>query len=60
MSKSRNNIGKTIKKRLIDKGMTYTELADLIGTSPQYVSHIICGYRSGKKYMKKIKEVLEI
>lgn len=60
MSKSQKYVGKIIKKKLIDRGMTYAELADLVGASPQYVSHIICGYRSGKKYISKIKEVLDI
>ena len=40
--------------------MTYGELGQLVGTSPVYISHIVNGYRSGDKYMKKIKEILGI
>lgn len=52
--------GKKIKKRLIDKEMTYSELANIVGTSPQYIGHIVRGYRAGKKYLNKINEVLEL
>ena len=40
--------------------MTATELADALGTSPQYLNFILHGQRSGKKYIKKIEEILGI
>lgn len=53
-------IGRQIKKRLIDKGMTLQDLAVEVGASKQYISHIINGYRTGDKYLPQIKEVLGI
>lgn len=55
-----SEMGKTIKKRLVEKNMTATELADALGTSPQYLNYILHGQRSGKKYIKKIEEILGI
>ena len=50
--------GKLVVKALTDKDMT--ELASQVGTSPQYLSYILFGVRSGKKYIPKITEVLGI
>ena len=55
-----STIGKQIKKQLIDKNMTAKQLADQIGTSPQYLNKIIHGERSGEKYIDAIKEILGI
>ncbi len=55
-----STIGKQIKKQLIDKNMTAKQLADQIGTSPQYLNKIIHGERSGKKYIDAIKHILGI
>lgn len=52
--------GKQVKKRLIDKGMTQVELAALIGCNKQYLHKILCGERSGKKYLEDISRVLDI
>ena len=52
--------GKLVVKALTDKDMTKTELATQVGTSPQYLSYILFGVRSGKKYIPKIIEVLGI
>lgn len=52
--------GRKVKKRLIDKGMTQTELAALLGCDRPYISKILTGERSGKKYIRKIAEILEI
>ncbi len=52
--------GMKVRKRLIDKNMTQVELAALIGCSKQYIYKILCGERSGKKYMESISRVLEI
>lgn len=53
-------LGKQIKKRLIDKDMTTRQLADALGITPQYMNKILHGERSGKKYMKEIKRILDI
>ncbi len=55
-----STIGKQIKKQLIDKNMTAKQLADQIGTSPQYLNKIIHGERSGEKYIDAIKQILGI
>lgn len=52
--------GKEISKRLIDLGMTQRELADEIGTTPQYIQKILRGERSGAKYLEAISDVLDI
>lgn len=52
--------GRKVKKKLIDKGMTQTELAALLGCNRPYISKILMGERSGKKYIRKIAEILEI
>lgn len=50
--------GVEVKKRLIDLNMTQVELALRVGTSNQYLNKILCGERSGKKYIEKISEIL--
>ncbi len=55
-----STIGKQIKKQLIDKNMTAKQLADQIGTSPQYLNKIIHGERCGEKYIDAIKQILGI
>ena len=55
-----STIGKQIKKQLINKNMTAKQLADQIGTSPQYLNKIIHGERSGEKYIDAIKQILGI
>lgn len=52
--------GKLVKKRLIDKNMTATQLAKRLGTTPQYLNKILHGERSGEKYMGAIVEILNI
>lgn len=61
MSKTKRQItplGKEMKRRLLELEMSQDELARMVGTSPQYVNHIIYGERSGEKYMDDIKQVL--
>lgn len=53
-------LGKAIKKRLIDLDMTQVELAALLGVNKNYVTRIMTGERSGKKYRKAIAEILGI
>lgn len=53
-------LGKEIKKRLIDMGMTQKELAAMLGVKRAYISRIMYGNRTGKKYRKAIAEILGI
>lgn len=55
-----SKIGKQIKKKLIDRNMTAKQLAELLGTTPQYLNMIIHGDRSGDKYIEEIKKILDI
>ncbi|MDR2024052.1 MAG: helix-turn-helix transcriptional regulator [Hungatella sp.] len=50
--------GKYVVKTLTDRDMSKTELAVLVGTSPQYLSYILYGERSGEKYLTSIIAVL--
>lgn len=52
--------GITVKKRLIEKGMTQVWLAEEIGTSNKYLNLILYGDRAGKKYIDKIVSLLDI
>lgn len=52
--------GKKIVKQLVNKNMTAKQLADALGTTPQYLNQIIHGERSGKKYIEAIKNILDI
>jgi len=53
-------IGKVIAKQLVNKGMTAKQLADELGTTPQYLNKIIHGDRSGEKYLEAIRQILGI
>ena len=44
-------LGKLVVKALTDQDKTKTQLAADIGTSPQYLSYILYGVRSGEKYL---------
>lgn len=52
--------GILVRKRLLDKQKTQLWLANQVGTSKVYLNYILYGERSGKKYIPKICEVLEI
>lgn len=52
--------GKYVSKTLTDKDMSKTDLAVMIGTSPQYLSYILYGTRSGGKYLPAIVAALEL
>ena len=63
--KTRNNwklseFGKTVKKKLIEKEMTVSELAEKIGTSRSFLSQVLYGDKKGNECIKKIKEFLNI
>lgn len=52
--------GKLVVKALTDQDMTKTQLAAKIGTSPQYLSYILYGVRSGEKYLPLIVATLNL
>lgn len=62
--RGRNNrltpFGKYVVKSLTDKDMSKVQLATKIGTTPQYLSYILYGTRSGEKYLPNIIAALEL
>ena len=40
--------------------MTAKQLAEMLGTTPQYLNKIIHGEKSGQKYIEEIKRILDI
>lgn len=52
--------GVEVKKKLIEIGKTQKQLAEEIGTSDVYLNLIIHGERTGKKYLNKIIEALNL
>lgn len=52
--------GKLVVKALTDQDMTRADLAGQIGTSPQYLSYILTGTRSGEKYIPAIVAALTL
>ena len=52
--------GKEVKHRLIEKNMTQVELAEMVGTSKQYLGKILFGERAGTMYLEKIEQVLGV
>lgn len=52
--------GKKICKRLIDKNMTQVELASQLGCRTQYITQILNGKTSGRKYRREINRILDI
>lgn len=59
-SKKLTPFGKLVVKALTDRGMAKGQLAQAVGTSPQYLSYILYGTRSGEKYLPAIIAVLEL
>lgn len=53
-------MGKLVVKALTDQDKTKTQLAAEIGTSPQYLSYILYGVRSGEKYLPAIIAALNL
>lgn len=49
-----------IKTRLIELNMTQRELANKVGVNENYLTDILNGRRSGKKYMDSINKELNI
>ncbi|SES63870.1 helix-turn-helix domain-containing protein [[Clostridium] polysaccharolyticum] len=60
MGKKRNltEYGKKVKHKLVELNMTQVELAEIIGTSEQYLGKILFGERSGGKYVEEINLLL--
>lgn len=52
--------GKLVLKALVDREMTRAQLAGAVGVSPQYLSYILTGTRSGTKYIPAIIAALEL
>ncbi len=52
--------GKMVVKALTDQDMTKADLAEKIGASPQYLSYILTGTRSGEKYIPAIVAALSL
>ena len=52
--------GKMVGKALADRDMSRAELAATVGTSPQYMSYILNGTRSGEKYLPAIIAALAL
>lgn len=50
--------GKEVKHRLIELNMTQVELAEIVGTSKQYMGKNLFGERSGTMYVEKMNQVL--
>jgi len=51
--------GLWVKKGLIEIQMTQRELADAVEVNESYLNQILYGIRSGKKYVDKIRTVIE-
>ncbi len=59
--KRSNKFGVKVRIRLIELGMTQSELAEMVGTSQRYMNHLICGYRNpSDKYIEEIEKALKI
>lgn len=52
--------GKLVTKALTDRDMTKAQLAEAVGTTPQYMSYILNGTKSGEKYLTAIIAVLDL
>ena len=53
-------LGKIVKKRLIELEMTQVQLANILGTSPQELCRMLKGKRPGYKYRKQMLKILKI
>ena len=59
-NKRLTSFGKLVVKALTDRDMTRAQLAEAVGTTPQYMSYILNGTKSGEKYLTAIIAVLEL
>ena len=53
-------LGKIVKKRLIELEMTQVQLANILGTTPQELCRMLKGKRPGYKYRKQMLKILKI
>lgn len=58
MKKHLDSFGITVKKRLIELGLTQRQLAKDVGVNENYLTDILKGRRSGEKYKDLIIEKL--
>ena len=49
-----------VKMRLLEKGMSISELAHQIGVKQCYLSQVLYGDKKGHKYMAQICSLLEL
>ncbi|PJI08441.1 MULTISPECIES: helix-turn-helix domain-containing protein [Clostridium] len=54
------SLGIACKKRMVEKSISQTELAQKVGTSSKYLDLIFHGERAGKKYISRIVKELGI
>lgn len=52
--------GKLVVKALVDRDMEKRRLAAEVGVTPQYLSYILNGTRSGEKYIPAIVAALAL
>ncbi|WP_270529266.1 helix-turn-helix transcriptional regulator [Limosilactobacillus vaginalis] len=62
LRKATNDVETAIKERLLRRKMTQTELANLLGTSPQWINRAVKGQNTPKaiEIRKKIYRVLDM
>lgn len=55
------NVARSIKKGLVDRGMSQTELAAKVGSKPAYISNLATGKATASEEMlKKISDALDM
>lgn len=59
-NKSVSQFGLEVRKRLLELNMTQRQLAAELKMNEHYLTDILNGRRSGKKYKSKIIEILNI
>ena len=52
--------GVKVKKRLIEKNMTVSDLARMLGINRSFLSQMLYGNKKGEKYIPAIREALDI
>lgn len=50
--------GIEVKKKLLELGMTQKQLAERVGVGENYLTMILTGRRSGRKYRDKMQQIL--
>ena len=55
----RAELGREIKKRMIDLGLSQRELARRVPMRYQYLNKMLQGEKSGNKYWPRVMEVLD-